>query len=286
MLAGVPGPSSGYAFDPGLRYDTGTYRIALRQDLTDDINVYASWNRGFKAGTYNLQSLSNPAVQPMYIDAYEVGVKSEWLDRRLRLNVAAYHYDLDDYQVRSTAFTPGSGILLNAATAEVDGIDIEFEAVPMDQLSIYGGFTFLDSRYTKFGTAGTTNKAAPFNYPRTAVNTSYANTCPASLVGTPNPGSSTGAPTGGLITCFGDAKDNDMAMSPDFSGSLGATYTIPLNGASEVRLSALYNYNSGYKFEPDETTGQEPVPHLQCVGRICRGRALGCRALGQEPHRR
>lgn len=258
VTAGVPGASAPYAFDPGQRYDTGTYRIALRHDLTDDINVYASWNRGFKAGTYNLQALNNPGVQPMYIDAYEVGLKSEWLDRRLRVNVAAYHYDLDDYQVRSTSTSPGTGILLNSGAAEIDGIDVEFEAAPIDRLSLYGGFTVLDARYKKFGTPGVTYGAAPFNYPRTAVNTNTATTCDPAKVGTASPNLPIiGPPTGGLVACAGNAKGNDMAMSPDFSGSIGATYTIPLEGAREVRLSALYNYNSGYYFEPDETTGQD-----------------------------
>ena len=257
------------SFSDNLRYDEATYRIALRQDLTDDINVYASWNRGFKSGTYGMQTPfqfsqdkfdidqdgdvsefvqnRNKAVEPMFIDAYEVGVKSELFDRRLRLNVAAFHYDMDDYQTKSNSNVGGS-VILNAGSAEIDGIDVEFEAAPMDQLSIYGGFTFLDARYTKFGVAGQQENAAPFNYPNPAVCTG---------VGVPNPGHTTGAPTGGLIGCYGDAKGNSLAMSPDFSGSFGATYTVPLQGSSEIRLSAVYSYNSGYFFEPDETTGQE-----------------------------
>lgn len=46
-------------------------------------------------------------------------------------------------------------------------------------------------------------------------------------------------------------------MAPDFSGSLGLTYTVPVGEAREVRLSALYNYNSGYYFDPDQSTHQE-----------------------------
>ncbi len=226
-----------------LRYDEGTYRIALRQDLTDDVNVYASWNRGFKAGTFNMQSPLVPAVQPMSIDAYEVGVKSELFDRRVRFNVALFHYDMDDYQIRAASGATGSSFLLNAAKVETDGIDVEFEWAAMDNLSVYGGFTMLDAEYDSF-------PRAPFNYPHSVASLPAGATCPPTTV-FPTPQTS-----GLLTTCSGNAKGNETAMSPDFTGSIGATYTMPLADSREVRLSALYNYNSGYYFEPDLTTGQ------------------------------
>jgi iron complex outermembrane recepter protein len=250
VVGGVPGTPVSYPrpIDPWtdeLKYDEITYRVALRQDLSDDINVYASFNRGFKAGSYSLQSPGSPPVEPMFIDAYEIGLKSELFDQRLRLNAAAFHYNITDYQVRSAATaTAGSSVLLNAADVEVDGLDVEFEAAPIDQLSIYGGFTFLDSRYSRFAPP----QPAPFIYPRPAV-------CDAP--GTTDPGTSTGAATGGLLTCFGDATGNQTPMAPDFAASLGATYIVPVGAAGEIRLSALYSYNSGVVFEPDEVLHQD-----------------------------
>jgi len=181
----------------------------------------------------------------MFIDAYEIGLKSELFDQRLRLNAAAFHYNISDYQVRSAATaTAGSSVLLNAADVEVDGLDVEFEIAPIDQLSVYGGFTVLDSRYTKFAPP----QPAPFIYPRPAV-------CDAP--GTTDPGTTTGAPTGGLLTCFGDATGNQTPMAPDFAASLGATYTVDVGAAGEIRLSALYSYNDGVVFEPDEVLHQD-----------------------------
>ena len=250
VVAGVPGAPVSYprpGLDPWtneLSYGETTYRVALRQDLSDDVNVYASFNHGFKAGSYSLQSPNTPPVEPMFIDAYEIGLKSELFDRSLRLNAAAFHYDISDYQVRSAATaTAGSSILLNAADVKVDGLDVEFEAAPFDQLSIYGGFTFLDSRYERFAPP----QPAPFSYPRPA-------TCNAP--GTAVPGSVTGPATGGLLTCFGDATGNETPVAPDFAASIGATYTAQVGEAGELRLSALYSYNSGYVFEPDELLKQ------------------------------
>ncbi len=237
--------------DSHLRYNEVTYRIALRQELTDDISVYGSVNRGFKAGIYSLQAPASPPVKPQFIMAYEVGLKSELFDRRLRLNLAAYHYDIDDYQVRSAAnANPGSNILLNAAAVKVDGVDAEFEAAPTEALRIFGGFTALRSRYGKFGGAGAPFQA-PIVYPNPA-------TCPAALRGTRDPGLlSPGPRTGGFATCFGDVSGNRTPLAPKFSANIGAGYTIPTSATGTLRLSAIYSYNSGYVFEPDNIARQD-----------------------------
>ena len=232
-----------------ISYGEWTYRLALRQDFGDNFHAYASYNRGFKAGTYSLQSPDKPAVDPMFIDAYEVGLKTELFNRNLRLNVAAYHYNISDYQVRSAAAgTPGSAILLNAASVKVDGIDVDFEASPFARLRLFGGFSIVDSRFSNFAPIPGVSEGAPFIYPAPAV-------CDAP--GTRDPGTVTGAPTGGLVTCMGDATGNQTPMAPDFAGSLGFSYSIPVNVDGEVRLSALGSYNSGYYFESDENLGND-----------------------------
>lgn len=226
----------------GIDYGRFTYRLAIRQELTEDVSVYASYNRGFKAGTYSLQSPANPPVQPQYINAYEVGLKSELFDRRLRVNAAVFHYDISNYQIRSAAAGAiGAAVLLNAASVKVDGLDVEFDAAPTDNLRIFGGFNWLDSRFSNFGKPGSTYQA-PFLYPLPAV-------CDAP--GTSDPGTSTGAPTGGFATCFGDASGFQTPGAPDFTASLGASLTVPVSDTGELRFSLLGNYNSGFPFESD-----------------------------------
>jgi iron complex outermembrane receptor protein len=233
-----------------LKYGEFTYRLSLRQELTDDINVYGSVNRGFKAGAYSLQSPTSPPVKPQFIMAYEVGLKSQLFDRRLRLNLAAYHYDIDNYQVRSAAAAnPGANLLLNAATVKVDGFDAEFQAAPTSQINLFGGFTALKSRYATFGGPGAPFQA-PIIYPNPA-------TCPANLRGTEDPGVlGTGPRTGGYTTCFGDVSGNRTPLAPKFAASLGASYKIPVGGTGQLRLSSVYSYNSGYVFEPDNLARQ------------------------------
>jgi iron complex outermembrane receptor protein len=80
-----------------------TWKAVLAQDLSDRIHAYASYNRGFKSGGFNPTSFTNPASKPEVLDAFEVGVKSELFDRKLRLNLSGFYYDYKGIQLRSTA---------------------------------------------------------------------------------------------------------------------------------------------------------------------------------------
>ena len=234
--------------DDELSYGKFTWRAAIRQEITRDISVYASYNRGFKAGTYSLQNPQLPPVKPQYIDAYEVGLKSQLFNRALRLNAAAFHYDITDYQVRSASVgTLGTAVLLNAASVKVDGIDIDFEAVPTKGLRLFGGFTWLNSRFDYFGPTDTL-AGAPFIYPLPAI---------CNAPGTSNPGTTTGPQSGGFLTCFGDASGFQTPTAPDFSASLGASATIPLTEVQELRATMMASYNSGYPFETDGVLRQD-----------------------------
>ena len=127
--------------DPSLSYNELTYRLALRQELTPDISFYASYNHGFKAGQFSLQAPVDPPVKPQYIDAYELGIKSELFDRRLRFNAAVYRYDIDDFQSRSGG-NLGSSILLNAAKVKVTVPAGTFDAVVLIKSTATGSKTY------------------------------------------------------------------------------------------------------------------------------------------------
>jgi len=231
--------------DTTLSYDAFTWRIALRQEITRDISVYASANKGFKSGSFSLQNPLNDAYLPQSIMAYEIGVKSELFDRKLRLNVSAFHYDIDDYQVRS------------AATVKVDGAELEFEAAPSQGLRIFGGVTWLDSRYGKFGGPDAVLQA-PITYPNanSSANPLQRTRCVAN--GTRDPGVvGTGPLTGGFTTCFGDVSGLQTMNAPEFVASVGASYTTEVGDSGTLRFTGLYNYNSGYVFEPDNRVDQD-----------------------------
>lgn len=240
-----------------LKYNEVTWRVALRQELTPDVSVYASANRGFKSGSYSLQNPLNDPYLPQSIMAYEAGIKSELFDRRLRLNLAAFHYDVEDYQVRSAAVgNPGSSLVLNAATVEVDGVELEFEAAPVDALRLFGGVTWLNSRYKQFGGPGLAVQA-PIVYPTVASGQTLANSCLAPSVGSRDPYKGpVGNWIGGYVTCLGDVSGNKVSNAPKWAASMGMTYTVPVSETGEVRFTGLWSYNDGYFFEPDNIARQ------------------------------
>ncbi|MFT4028150.1 MAG: TonB-dependent receptor, partial [Novosphingobium sp.] len=177
----------------------------------------------------------------------EAGIKAQLFDRKLRLNLSAFHYDIANYQIRSVV--SGLTLLRNAGKVKVDGFELEFDAVPTDRLRLFGGFSVLNSRFTEF-------PGAVFQYANPV-------TCAVAPPGAAGPGVTPGGttpgatPTGGLSTCYGDAAGNRTMLSPKFAASLGASYRIPVNAQDEIRLNALYSYNSGFTFEPDQRLRQQ-----------------------------
>ena len=233
-----PGP--GFPGIPGkISFNKLTYRIALRQDINDDVNVYASYNRGFKSGLFSMNSNpgSNPAVKPQITDAFEIGLKSQLFDNMLRFNIAGFHYKIKDYQVRSAAIG-GIGniaLLLNAASVKVDGVEAEVEFAPTRELRIIANAMYLDSRFGNF-------PSYPYTIPRTGPAGVGTNTCASGP---------TGARTGGNIQCFLSASGNRTPLSPKFAATLGATYTMDVGNEGQVVANLLYSYTSLAYFEPD-----------------------------------
>ncbi|TXH94554.1 MAG: TonB-dependent receptor [Rheinheimera sp.] len=126
-------------------------RVGFEYQANDSMMVYGSYTDGFKSGGFDMrgnQSVNPNAgdpYQPETVDTYELGLKSEWLDRRLRLNAAVFTSAYDDMQVtvqRAVNNTVASQVL-NAASADINGIELEATAVATDalQFNLIVGYT-------------------------------------------------------------------------------------------------------------------------------------------------
>lgn len=104
--------SRGYPDDPLIKqdWDALTGRVVLNWDINPDVMAYASYSRGYKGGGTNPPRADiNPEVvqymplastfEPEYVDAFEIAIKGDYFDNRLRLNATAFYYDYKDYQV-------------------------------------------------------------------------------------------------------------------------------------------------------------------------------------------
>ncbi|RSY79342.1 TonB-dependent receptor [Sphingomonas koreensis] len=146
------------AFDTTNRaeYDSFDPRLVLTYNISNDVNVYASYSTGFKSGgfqyvPFNLPS-ANTLFNPEDITTYELGFKSEFLNRALRLNVAAYYYDYKDLQVSRIIDTPSGPqtLISNAASSTIKGLDVELLLRPTRNIDFSINYGYLDAKYDNY----------------------------------------------------------------------------------------------------------------------------------------
>lgn len=119
--------------------------------------VYAQWQQGFKAGGFNTAACG-ASFKPETITAYEAGYKSRLLDNRLDLALAAFHYDYTNLQTAQIVGVSYS--ISNAASAKIDGLELEATFRPTDRFQIDGHTTWLDARYGEYENFDPINPAA------------------------------------------------------------------------------------------------------------------------------
>jgi iron complex outermembrane receptor protein len=105
-----------------------TGRAEINMDLTPDNMVYASFSTGFKPGGGNISSepLTTPLqFKPETITAYEIGSKNAFMDKTIRLNLAAFYYDYSNMQFEAEDLATYQGGVDNVPSAEVYGIEAE-----------------------------------------------------------------------------------------------------------------------------------------------------------------
>ncbi|WP_233431913.1 TonB-dependent receptor [Sphingobium indicum] len=124
---------------------------SLSYEVVSNANVYARVSRGFKSAAYNVDiasSLSGLTASPEKATSYEVGVKALTFDKRLRLNLAAFHTDYDRLQVSQVL---GNGLALtNAGRARIQGVEGEMFLQLSPALRIEGNAAILDAHYARF----------------------------------------------------------------------------------------------------------------------------------------
>lgn len=204
-------------------FDQFTPRVSVRYELAERTNIYATYSKGFRSGTFSLSGAPTPALwQPLdaeIIDAFEVGLKV--VRPRYRFDVAAFYYDYQDLHVSTTQPAPGGGgalvtVFENADEAEIYGVDGQVEISLSDELTLRMGAAWLEAEYTKFPNAS----GIGLNID-TGLNVSNQEQ---------------------------DWSGQEMARAPNFSGNLGLTYETPLVGGAggHLMLSGNVSYSDSY----------------------------------------
>lgn len=142
-----------------------SYDLNVSYKVAPDVLLYATYARSFKSGGINLNGVPNDAngnplvqvaaIKPESVNHYEVGVKSEWLDRRLTANLAAFRTDIGDFQalVNSGQVSITRGYLANAEKVRTQGFEAELSARPSERFQAYASGAYTDANYVKFAGA-------------------------------------------------------------------------------------------------------------------------------------
>jgi iron complex outermembrane receptor protein len=189
-----------------------TWRVALDHLFGPDLLGYVSYNRGFKSGGYNLASPGSAPFFPEHVDAYETGLKSEFLDHRVRLNVSGFYYRYTNLQVAVNL--GGSQLFENAATARNLGMDGSMDIAVTDRLTLSAGLGLLNAKYVD-----------------------YPNARGYTALGVPFP--------------IANAKGRDLPFAPPVSGFVSSTYRLPTS-IGEFNATANLSYYDRSYVAPDE----------------------------------
>lgn len=145
--------------------DEKTGKFAIEYDVDGDTMVYASYTKGFKPGGSNLtfgwpeddeQNFgAQPAPQLIYplfkseiIDAFELGLKTDLMEGRMRANVSAFMYDYENLQFQSTDPDVYRGGVANIPESEMSGVELELIGILSDSLSMDLRISTLDTEIT------------------------------------------------------------------------------------------------------------------------------------------
>ncbi len=153
LIAGLDGSTA------SARSRRVDYRAAVDYRFSPAVLAYAQFSTGFKGGGVNPYPYYGPGAGdlnqiksfgPESLMTYEIGVKTDLFDRRVRINGAAFYNRYKDIILRLSACpaTPCDEPN-NIGTADVKGVELEVQLRPVDGLSLDGAFSYLDFKYKK-----------------------------------------------------------------------------------------------------------------------------------------
>ena len=159
-LLGDPGPDAPALTDKAATTggDNVSVMASLSYDMTENSLVYLTYAEGWKAGGINRIPSNAAGVKPYddeYSENYEVGFKSSFANGRASLNASLYRIDITDQQVFNYIPSPTAGgvpvsAVDNAAESQVTGVELEFQARPLDALTLTGTLAYSDTEFKDY----------------------------------------------------------------------------------------------------------------------------------------
>ena len=191
-------------------WDDFSWSAGVRYQITDSVMAYGSISTGFKSGGFNNSVVREDnkdflVLDPENVTNYELGMKSEWFDSRLRLNMAAFFIEYENLQAQAQFISPITGFPVsayrNAAKTESKGGELELSALITEELSLNFGVGYVRSVYDDF------------------------------------PGAFTDADGN-----FVNAEGNEVAYSPEWTFNSALHYERPISVGGSLVIDADYRF--------------------------------------------
>ncbi|MFM5894812.1 MAG: TonB-dependent receptor domain-containing protein, partial [Novosphingobium sp.] len=146
-----------------------SYDLTLSYDLARDVHAYATYSKTFQTGGINLNGVPADAttglpqsqfntVAPESVRHYELGIKSQFWDRKVTFNLAAFRTDIENYQAVFSSNNAASlstlrGYVANVPKVRSQGIEADFSVRPSGRFNAYTNFAYTDATYRQFTNA-------------------------------------------------------------------------------------------------------------------------------------
>lgn len=159
LAPGVPSYGAATNCTGSKGFSRFTWRAHADYEIGDRKLIYASFSKGYRSGGFNGRAASPTSLgpyDPEIVEAYEIGLKADWLNRTLRTNFALFHTNYGNKQEEVVQPSPpGSAnpqetVVRNAATARINGFEAEVIIAPTDGLTFTSTLSILDAKYKKF----------------------------------------------------------------------------------------------------------------------------------------
>jgi len=158
-IAAQRGIQASQYFEPQFSAWNLSYDLNLRYELTDDINAYATYARSFKTGGINLNGVRADAngvpnaadftIKPEKVDHFEVGLKTQFWDRKATFNITGFWTKIKDFQasVSNGQLVTVRGYLANADKVSSKGVEADFSIRPSERFKAYISGAYTDAKF-------------------------------------------------------------------------------------------------------------------------------------------
>ncbi len=247
-----------------------TGRLVVEHDFNESTMAYGSYTRGFKPGGSNLTYGREDAIAPIVVlptfeeeivDAYEIGLKTDLADGRVRMNTAAFYYNYEGLQYQATDPEVFQGGVGNIPKSEIFGAELELSAFLSESLILDVRLAWLDTEITG---------------DHLALDNVQSEAAGGALVGA---GANLFSPEvqQARSAAVQNVNGNELAKTPKFTGNVALNWNTEIASLGELNSSLQYTYRGDFKHRIFNNDATDVVPSYKIIDLV-----VGLRPEGKD----